>query len=360
MINTEYQLIDGVVQTTYDPTWGGVVSIDGFVNDLVDGIKNLLDKIKDKKGDLTEDEIEDFQQKGEDFYGDINNQIDKLIADGKLTKEEADKLKDTLKESQDAFDSSLIASTDDSIVSQAIKASEIAEEKLKKVQEAINSAKNNSNNTSKELKIYYCDSIVKLGKKNNIIKTCNKLKFLYQKVDSTTTKTVDLQLKIATSDGTKDKVYPSKNKWKSVKYNENWEVDFDSIPSGEYSAQLKVNDSIYKYEFTMHKKCTSGNCCRVCDRDLTINLTKLKKIFEGSKSKKLTTNTATIFTKALKEGGFTTCKQHAHFFSQIILECNNFKDFKEGSGYRLLNIYDTFGGQTGNDTRNSIFSIFLG
>ena len=107
-------------------------------------------------------------------------------------------------------------------------------------------------------------------------------------------------------------------------------------------------------------RCTSGNCCRVCDRDLTINLTKLKKIFEGSKSKKLTTNTATIFTKALKEGGFTTCKQHAHFFSQIILECNNFKDFKEGSGYRLLNIYDTFGGQTGNDTRNSIFSIFLG
>lgn len=141
-----------------------------------------------------------------------------------------------------------------------------------------------------------------------------------------------------------------------LKYNEIWEVDFDSIPSGEYSAQLKVNDSIYKHEFTMHKKCTSGNCCTVCDRDLTITLKKLEEIFKDSESDKITTNTAKIFTKALKDGKFKTCKQHAHFFSQVILECNNFTDFEEGYWFKLLTIYSTFGKQTGNNTKDTIYS----
>ncbi|WP_318308871.1 hypothetical protein [Flagellimonas crocea] len=210
--------------------------------------------------------------------------------------------------------------------------------------------------SNKDFKIYYCDSIVKFDKHNDILKECNKLKFRYNKEDSTATKTVEMKLKIIPNDEGKDRFFPSKDGWQSVKYNEDWEVNFDSISSGEYLAELKMNDTIYKHEFRMQKECASGYCCEVCGRNLTITVNKLKKIFEGSKSEKLTPNTAEIFTKALKGGGYKTCKQHAHFFSQIILECNNFTDFTEGYWFTLLNIYQTFGKQTENNTQEVIYS----
>jgi predicted chitinase len=209
---------------------------------------------------------------------------------------------------------------------------------------------------SREFEIYYCDSIIKLDNHNDIFKECNKLKLRYKKEDSTASKTVQMKLKVIPRDEAENRFFPSKDGWQSVKYNEDWEVGFDSIPSGKYLAELKLNDSIYKHEFRMQKGCTSGYCCEVCGRDLTIDLSKLKKIFDTSESDRLTIDAATIFTKALKGGGFDTCKQTAHFFSQIILECNNFNDFKEGYWYKLLTMYNIFGRQTGNDTKETLYS----
>ncbi|WP_298782673.1 hypothetical protein [uncultured Polaribacter sp.] len=341
-INTNYQLIEGVVKTTYDPNWENVESIDEFIDDLIDSLGGLIDDIIDSiKDGINADILIDQWQ---DIINDPNNG---LTAQQELALQnyidDKDKVKSDLKN-----------------LREKIEQEGISDEDIKKYYVSnfndTNNSETNISNTSNEFKIYYCDSIIKLDKRTNITKDCNKLKFLFQRTDSTATKTVDIQLKIVSDDESKDKIYPSKNNWKSIKYNENWNVDFDSIPSGEYSAQLKVNDSIYKHKFTMRKKCTTGNCCSVCDRDLTIDLNKLKEIFKDSESEKLTVNTATIFTKALKEGGFTTCKQHAHFFSQIILECNNFTAFKEGYWYRLLNIFDTFGGQTENNTKDVLYS----
>ncbi|OXG04160.1 fibronectin type III domain protein [Flavobacterium araucananum] len=49
-INTDYQLISGVVQTSYNPDWGNVVDVDDIVNDfkdLVNEIADLFDKAND-------------------------------------------------------------------------------------------------------------------------------------------------------------------------------------------------------------------------------------------------------------------------------------------------------------------------
>ena len=51
-INTDYQLIDGIIKTTYDPKWGGVESVDEFI----EGIKDLVDAVYD----TTEDALEDL------------------------------------------------------------------------------------------------------------------------------------------------------------------------------------------------------------------------------------------------------------------------------------------------------------
>ena len=66
-INTEYQLIDGVVKTTYDPTWGNVESIDEFVDGLGDLIDAIYDTLEDTleglgilDGDYNEENI-DFE-----------------------------------------------------------------------------------------------------------------------------------------------------------------------------------------------------------------------------------------------------------------------------------------------------------
>jgi len=44
-INTNYQLIEGVVKTTYDPTFSNVESVDEFIDDLIDSLGGLLDDI---------------------------------------------------------------------------------------------------------------------------------------------------------------------------------------------------------------------------------------------------------------------------------------------------------------------------
>ena len=101
-------------------------------------------------------------------------------------------------------------------------------------------------------------------------------------------------------------------------------------------------------------ECPSNFCCTKCGRDLTVSLERLKEIFTGNLS--ITQNHATHFNEALRDGGFTTCKQHAHLFSQSIVESNNFTDFTEGYRYRLKSIYSTFGGQTGNNSYETLYN----
>ncbi len=66
-INTNYQLIEGVVKTTYDPTWGNVESADDFINGLGDLIDAIYDTLEDAleglgilDGDYNEENI-DFE-----------------------------------------------------------------------------------------------------------------------------------------------------------------------------------------------------------------------------------------------------------------------------------------------------------
>jgi predicted chitinase len=100
--------------------------------------------------------------------------------------------------------------------------------------------------------------------------------------------------------------------------------------------------------------CGTGFCCQKCGRDLTVTLDKLRTIYDGNEE--ITQDQATHFNEALKDGGFNTCKIHAHFFAQSIIESNNFKDFTEGYRYRLISIYNTFGGQTGNESYTTLYN----
>lgn len=62
-INTNYQLIEGVVKTTYDPNWGNIESVDEFVNGLIDSLGSLLDDIIDSiKDDINADILIDQWQ----------------------------------------------------------------------------------------------------------------------------------------------------------------------------------------------------------------------------------------------------------------------------------------------------------
>lgn len=135
-INSDYQLIDGVVETTYDPDWSNVEDVDEFIDDLV----NLIDKIRDKlkNGEqLTEQEVTEFTFLGSDYYDNLNNQIDEQLAEGTITQEEADDLKKLVNESQEAFNNSLIASTDKSTVAQALQASNTAYDKADEIKNAL-------------------------------------------------------------------------------------------------------------------------------------------------------------------------------------------------------------------------------
>ncbi|CAA0159556.1 hypothetical protein TFA04_110001 [Tenacibaculum maritimum] len=51
-INTDYQLIEGVVSTTYDATWGDVESVDDMVDDISDLVDTIYDTIEDALEDL--------------------------------------------------------------------------------------------------------------------------------------------------------------------------------------------------------------------------------------------------------------------------------------------------------------------
>ena len=356
-INTDKQLTNGIVETTYDPSWSGVDDISDELAAFGEIIKLSVEAVKLLKEELEgavaiiKDDIDTNQQTKlvQEYYQEIIDDKENKLTDNDREKlqefvDDKDAVKEVVEKAKESFKNG--------------EADDVIKENL-----ASNFAPGNASGdgTNKkdlkfEFQVYHCDSLIKSNKKYIITPSCSSLKLKYSKTDSTLSKSVDFKLKIISDINTKDKFYPNKNDWKTTKYNEEYLISFDTIPSGEYTARLRVNDSVFSQKFYFQKQCTSTYCCSVCQRDLTISEDKLKSIFKGSKSNKITKETAQIFTKALKKGGFTTCKQHAHFFSQAKLECSNFTDFEEDYWYRLITIYSTFGGQTGNDTKTTLYS----
>ncbi|GAB4514875.1 MAG: hypothetical protein Tsb004_23370 [Allomuricauda sp.] len=327
-INTDYQLVEGMVETSYDPNWSGIVDVDQAIKDIGDLLELLSDELNSIVATLKENwelnrqvdaAIEILETNLEDPNNGLTDaqeeNIRNFIAD-------RDRVKQTIIEEKEK-----IANGErDEVIKQNLASHFVDKEETK-------------SNISKEFEIYHCDSIVKLDKRNDIVKECNKLRFIYKKEDTTATKTVQMKLKVVPNDEGKDRFFPSKDGWQSVKYNEDWEVDFDSIPSGEYLAELKVNDSIYKHEFRMQKECTSGYCCEVCGRDLTITQERLKSIYPKAS---ISIQDATDFNTALKKAKFNTCTSHAHFFSQTGHETLGFTKFEENLNYDMPTLLKTF------------------
>jgi putative chitinase len=93
--------------------------------------------------------------------------------------------------------------------------------------------------------------------------------------------------------------------------------------------------------------------CTECGRNLSITWDRLQFIFINNET--MTHTHVDYLNHALKEGGFTTCKRHAHFFSQVFHESDNFTKFRENHHYRLTAIYTTFHKQS-NGSHTTLFS----
>ncbi len=150
--------------------------------------------------------------------------------------------------------------------------------------------------------------------------------------------------------------------WGKINVNTKMYFELDSLPEGKYTVLLKNrNEKIDTINFYLRPK-KYDFACSVCGRDLSLTLAKLKLIFPGNKN--ITQLHVDYLNDALKNGGFTTCKRHAHFFSQVYVESGNFMDFEENYKYRLydfnsagdeIGIYATFGTQS-NDSYKTLYS----
>jgi len=141
--------------------------------------------------------------------------------------------------------------------------------------------------------------------------------------------------------------------WGKVNVNTKTYFGLDSLPEGWFMVLLKNRENnIDTVRFNLRNK-KYDFACSVCGRDLSLTLEKLKLIFPDNEE--ITQAEVNYLNDALKKGGFTTCKQHAHFFSQVYVESENFTDFEEDYWYRLLRIYEIFGNQD-NDSYKTLYS----
>ena len=69
-INTDYQLIDGVVQTAYDASWQNVVSVDGLVESIGGLITDLLENF-----DGSEEQIKELEDLQEQYVSEIEEAL---------------------------------------------------------------------------------------------------------------------------------------------------------------------------------------------------------------------------------------------------------------------------------------------
>ena len=81
--------------------------------------------------------------------------------------------------------------------------------------------------------------------------------------------------------------------------------------------------------------------CTVCSKDLTLTVNRLDSIFDHKAD--ITFEEVDLFNFALQKGGLNTCRSHAHFFAQVKVETDYFRQFVENSNYRLEGWYNIFG-----------------
>jgi hypothetical protein len=98
-INTDYQLIKGVVETSYDPNWKNVADLDeeidnvkGLLNDLTGLVDSMYDLLKKKEeGSLTD---EGFREQRFEYINMIQDQFDKLKKESDLPEDLNKKIED--------------------------------------------------------------------------------------------------------------------------------------------------------------------------------------------------------------------------------------------------------------------------
>ncbi len=141
--------------------------------------------------------------------------------------------------------------------------------------------------------------------------------------------------------------------WLKINVNTKTDLGLDTLLEGTYMVLLKDKaNTTEKFRFNLRSK-KYDIACSVCGRDLSLTLEKLGLIFPGNRE--ISQPYVDYFNDALKRGGFTTCERQGHFFSQIFVETGNFIDFEEDYWYRLTGIFETFGGQTKNDSYKTFY-----
>jgi predicted chitinase len=195
---------------------------------------------------------------------------------------------------------------------------------------------------------YACEDILKNKSINYLSAQTNcKLYGQFTLSDTTTIKEVKINMLVSIA-GSKSQII----KDYTIKLNTKVELGLDSLPEGKYVFKYTIDKKNFTNTFYFRKK-KYDFACSVCGRDLAITLDKLKAIFPGNKD--ITQTHVDYLNDALKKASFTTCKRHAHFFSQVAIESANFKDFEEDYWYRLLRIYEIFGSQS-NDSYKTLYS----
>ena len=84
VINTDYQLISGVVETSYNPDWGNVVDAKEIVDDLLGSLSGVVDAIKDLLSKDKIDNQEQFNKSWTEHVEIIEKQKELLFENGNL------------------------------------------------------------------------------------------------------------------------------------------------------------------------------------------------------------------------------------------------------------------------------------
>jgi hypothetical protein len=98
-INTNYQLINGIVETSYDPSWKNVADVDEQIdnvkelfNDLTGLVNSMYDLLKKKEeGSLTDEE---FREQRFEYITKVQDQLDKLKNESDLPEDLKKKIDD--------------------------------------------------------------------------------------------------------------------------------------------------------------------------------------------------------------------------------------------------------------------------
>lgn len=99
VINTDYQLISGIVETSYNPDWKNVGDVEDVVNDVVNDLTDLVDLIdglydllkKKEEGTLTDKE---FAEQRLDYINKIQDQFDEVQKEVDLPEDLKKKIED--------------------------------------------------------------------------------------------------------------------------------------------------------------------------------------------------------------------------------------------------------------------------